>query len=185
MKVVLLGDSIRLIGYGKTVEEQLRKEGHEVFQPEDNCRFVKYLLRCLFDYREQIKDANVIHFNAGLWDVCTINDDEEVFTSIEEYKDNLRRVTKLLLKITPNVIFATTTPVRIEHPYNDNKVIDKYNVAAKEVMKELNVRINDLNSLLRNDINKYIREDDLIHLTDDGIKVCAEQVLESIHRIIG
>ena len=38
MKVTLLGDSIRLIGYGKEVEKLLGDE-FEVFQPEDNCRF--------------------------------------------------------------------------------------------------------------------------------------------------
>ena len=41
-KVTLLGDSIRMIGYGKTVAEALNKDGIEVFQPEENCRFSKY-----------------------------------------------------------------------------------------------------------------------------------------------
>ena len=45
-KVVLLGDSIRLIGYGKKVEEMLRPE-YEVWQPEDNCRFAKYGLNTI------------------------------------------------------------------------------------------------------------------------------------------
>jgi hypothetical protein len=44
MKVVLFGDSIRLIGYGKKVEEELIALGHEVFQPDDNCRFCNTLL---------------------------------------------------------------------------------------------------------------------------------------------
>ena len=37
MKIVLFGDSQRqqYSGYGKHVEEVLKKEGHEVFQPED------------------------------------------------------------------------------------------------------------------------------------------------------
>ena len=38
-KVVLLGDSIRLIGYGKKVPEMLG-DNYTVFQSEDNCRFV-------------------------------------------------------------------------------------------------------------------------------------------------
>ena len=48
-KVTLLGDSIRQIGYGTRVPELLG-EDYEVFQPEENCRFVKYTLRMLFDY---------------------------------------------------------------------------------------------------------------------------------------
>lgn len=49
MKVTLLGDSIRQIGYGTKVPELLGNS-FEVFQPNDNCRFIKYILRGLFDW---------------------------------------------------------------------------------------------------------------------------------------
>ena len=52
-KVVLLGDSIRLIGYGTKVPEMLGDD-YQVWQSEDNCRFAKYTLRCLFDWRDDI-----------------------------------------------------------------------------------------------------------------------------------
>ena len=184
MKIVLFGDSIRLIGYGAKVEEELRKLGHEVFQPEDNCRFLKYTLRMIFDYKEQIKDADIIHFNVGHWDLCNINDDGENFSTLEEYELNLRRIVKQFLKITPKVIFATTTPVRNTNPYNSNKDVELYNKKAVEVMKEFNVKINDLHALLKNDIDKYIREDDMIHLTEEGIEICAKQVLKTIKEIM-
>ena len=76
IKVALLGDSIRLWGYGTKVPEMLGEE-YEVFQPEDNCRFVKYTLRMIFDLHEQIKDADVIHFNCGHWDVTDLFGDEQ------------------------------------------------------------------------------------------------------------
>ena len=56
---MLLGDSIRLIGYGQKVEEML-KDRFEIWQPEDNCRFAKYTLRMLFDFRQDIENADVI-----------------------------------------------------------------------------------------------------------------------------
>lgn len=59
-KITLLGDSIRQIGYGTKVPEMLG-EGYEVFQPEDNCRFVKYTLRLIFDLKKIIEGSDVIH----------------------------------------------------------------------------------------------------------------------------
>ena len=47
-------------------------------------------------------------------------------------------------------------------------------------MKELGIKINDLNSLFKNDIEKYIRSDDLIHLTEEGAELAAKQVADII-----
>ena len=174
-KVALLGDSIRLIGYGQKVPELLGKD-YEVFQPEDNCRFVKYTLRMLFDYKDNLKDCDIIHWNNGLWDVCRLYEDGETFSSEKEYADNMLRVADMLKKITPNVIFATTTPVRKENPYNRNEDIDRFNgLIVPELIKK-GITINDLNGILKPDIEKYIRADDYIHLTDAGIDVCSKQV---------
>ena len=65
MKITLLGDSIRLIGYGKVVPELLG-EGFEVFQPGDNGRFAKYTLRSIFDCRKAMEGSNIVHWNNGL-----------------------------------------------------------------------------------------------------------------------
>ena len=45
-KVTLLGDSIRMIGYGKTVAEALNKEGIEVFSPKKTADFQNILYVC-------------------------------------------------------------------------------------------------------------------------------------------
>lgn len=182
MKILLLGDSIRM-DYGAIPEAYFVSKGYSFYQPQDNCRFAKYFLRMLFDYKELFKDADVIHFNIGHWDLCQLFDDKETFSSIEEYRNNLIKIVNELKKITPKIIFATTTPVRANHPHNDNKIIDKFNEAACEVMKEHKVTINDLNSLVRKDINRYIC-DDLIHLTSEGKKKCGEQVIKFIEQAI-
>ena len=44
------------------------------------------------------------------------------------------------------------------------------------------VIINDLYRLVSSDIDEYIRKDDNIHLSDEGIKVCAEQVADIIRK---
>lgn len=179
-KVVLLGDSIRLIGYGKKVPEMLGDD-YTVFQSEDNCRFVKYTLRCLFDWREDIKDADIIHWNNGLWDVTNglFDDGGKPFTSEDEYVDNMLRVASELLKITPNVIFATTTPVHPEYPYNSNELIRHYNEVIVPKLQDMGIRINDLHSIVAANIPEYICEDQ-IHLSEAGAQACAEQVVKMI-----
>ena len=176
-KVVLLGDSIRLIGYGTKVSEMLG-EGYEVFQPEDNCRWAKYTERMLFDYKDDVKDADVIHWNNGHWDICNLFG-EGPFTPLDQYVEDMVRIAKKLLKITPNVIFATTTTVREECKYNDNSVTEVYNAEVVAKLKELGVYINDLNSITKGKEDEYICEDN-IHLSSAGIDACAKQVCEII-----
>ena len=77
-KVALLGDSIRQIGYGTKVPELLGKE-YEVFQPEENCRFVKFTIHMLFDYRDNIMDCDIIHWNNGLWNTAKIFGNDKIF----------------------------------------------------------------------------------------------------------
>ena len=180
-KVALLGDSIRLLGYGTKVPALLG-EKYEVYQPEENCRFVKYTLRLIFDHLDKLKDCDVIHWNNGLWDVARLFEDGELFTSEEEYLSNMLRVASLLKKITPHLIFATTTPVREENPHNFNADIDRFNAILVPKLKEMGFVINDLNALVKQDVKKYIREDDMIHLTDAGIDLCAKQVAAYIRK---
>ena len=178
-KVTLLGDSIRLIGYGTRVPELLGKD-YEVFQPEDNCRFVKYTLRMLFDLKTDIEGSDVIHWNNGLWDIPTgLFEDEEPFTDLEEYVKNMLRVAKELKKLGKRVIFATSTPVHPEYPYNKNEIIEQYNEAIVPKLKELGIEINDLYSLVSQDVYKYIGEDQ-IHLSAEGIELCSKQVASVI-----
>ena len=135
MKIALLGDSIRL-GYGKRVEEMLSPD-FEVFQPADNCRFAKYMLRMLFDYRDAMKDCRVVHFNVGHWDLCELFG-EGTFSTEEEYRDNVVRIARLLKSRHDAVIFATTTPVRDENVYNKNSTIEvtKNAIATTDVHLE-------------------------------------------------
>lgn len=173
IKVTLLGDSIRAIGYGKIVPELLGSD-FEVFQPEENCRFAKYTLRGIFDWKEQMEGTNIVHWNNGLWDICNLFGDG-AFSSEEEYISNILRIADILLNKYDKVIFATTTPVRPENRYDSNKLIERYNQIIVPKLREKGVIINDLHSLVSTDVYRYISQD-TIHLTEEGIKLCAEQV---------
>lgn len=178
-KVTLLGDSIRLVGYGLEVSKLLGDE-YKVFQPEDNCRFVKYTLRMLFEYKDQIDGSDIIHWNNGLWDTSTgLFGDSKSFTNKEEYVENMLRVANELKRLGKRIIFATTTPVHFEYPYNDNEVIKQYNAAIVPELQKMGIEINDLHSLVAQDIDKYISEDK-IHLSQEGIELCSKQVVKVI-----
>lgn len=179
-KLVLLGDSIRLIGYGARVAELLGDE-YETWQPEDNCRWADYTYRMLSDKAEEIKGADVIHWNNGHWDICDLFGDGS-FTSPERYAEALVRVAKRLLLITDKVIFATTTPVRPQLRYENVEMIKKYNEVAVKALSKLGIIINDLYTFVEPHTEEYIK-DDYIHLNDEGIEACAKRVAEVIREV--
>lgn len=176
MKVTLIGDSIRG-QYAPKVAEILKNE-FEVWYPNDNCRFAKYTLRGLFDWADAMKDSDIVHWNNGLWDICDLFDDGP-FSTEAEYAQNILRIFDILQKRHKKIIFATTTPVRFANQYNNNDRIKKYNNLIVPLLKEKGAIINDLNSLLVDDINRYICDDN-IHLSEEGIELCSKQVADYI-----
>ncbi len=181
-KVVLLGDSIRMMGYGPLVPEMLG-EGYEVWQPEDNCRFAAYTLRMLFDYRKSIEGADVIHWNNGLWDTCDLFGDG-AFTPVEIYAEQLRRIAGILKSYAPKVIFATTTVPHPDMCGHTWERIQAFNAAARAVLEPMGILINDLYPLVANEHYEELLLGDLIHLSDKGAQVVATQVAEAIRAAV-
>ena len=178
-KVILLGDSIRLIGYGARTAELLGSD-YTVWQPEDNCRFASYTLRMLFEYRDQLEGADVIHWNNGLWDVCDLFGDG-AFTPLEDYVRLIARIAAVLKTYAKTVIFATTTPPSPDMWGHDINRLRIYNEAAVATLTEMGVLVNDLFTPVAADIPTMIAEDHL-HLSDRGIEICAAQVADCIRK---
>ena len=180
--VALLGDSIRLLGYGNAVPALLG-DAFEVWQPETNGKFVSNLLRELFDYRAQIEAADVVHFNSGEWDICDLFGDGP-FTPEDVYLSQLLRIVDLLQSMGKTVIFATTTPVWDENTYNSNEVIRHYNALAVPRLREKGVLINDLYAVVAADTYANVC-DDTIHLSAQGVALCAESTAAAIRTAAG
>ena len=178
MKVTLLGDSIRMAGYGPLVPALLGSD-FEVYQPEDNCRFAKYTLRGLFDWEKQMAGSRIVHWNNGLWDFCDLFGDGP-FSTEDEYVSNMLRIADILLARHEKVIFATTTPVTDRNPHDKNPVIEHYNNLIVPLLEAKGIIINDLHAAVARDIDRYIRKDDNIHLTQAGAELCAGQVADTI-----
>ena len=179
-KLVLLGDSIRLIGYGTRLAEILKDE-YEVWQPEDNCRWADYTYRMLSDHADKIADADVIHWNNGHWDICDLFGDGS-FTSVENYVKAMTRVAKRLQTITDKIIFSTTTPVTPRLTYENNERIKIYNAAITPVLRDMGIIVNDLYSFVEPHIDEYFKDDN-IHLNELGSEECAKRLAEVIRGI--
>lgn len=150
--VFLMGDSIRM-GYDRYVRDALAGEA-AVYYPSENCRFAQYTLRNAHDWIEkecQPECVDVVHWNAGLWDVARLFGDESL-TPIGQYASLLERIVLRIRKVCPNAaqIFALSTPIveaRYEQPerfMRYNAEIEAYNRAARETMERLGVPVNDL-----------------------------------------
>ena len=199
-KVLLIGDSIRFgapsnpeygtsssPGYGVYVKEMLKGEA-EVYAPDENCRFAQYTLRYLYDWSKTLEceKIDIIHWNNGLWDLLRINGDEPL-TPIDVYELMLGRVHDMMRKIFPNakIIFALSTAVIEEWARPDfcrfNSDIEKYNEAAKRVMANKGVVVNDLYSISAG-FDKSLHSD-WVHFNEEGSKILARAVCEKIRSV--
>lgn len=180
-KVLLVGDSIR-IGYQEHVKEILEGKAEVVF-PEENGRFSKYTLWAINLWMNELGKPDIVHFNTGLWDLHHEYPMVEALSTCEEYLENLRRIVNELQRTGAKIIFATTTPIALDGVGRSNWEIDKYNEAAIELMKSLKIEINDLNSLIKQDLEGYICEDKL-HLNETGYRISAEKVAGVIEKYL-
>ena len=174
-RIFLIGDSIRM-GYCEHVKG-LMADCAEVIYPKVNCRSSQCILMSLFDWSKlcDTEKVKIVHFNCGHWDLCDLFGDG-TFSTEEEYVENIVRIARILKSFCDVVIFATTTPVLDANPYNKNSTICRFNEIAVEALKKEGVVINDLHALLADDKGKYILASDNIHLTSEGVEVCARAV---------
>ena len=190
-KIVLLGDSIRM-GYDKYVRDVLANEA-EVFYPKENCRFAAYILRCAHEWKRDGSwgdDVDLVHWNAGLWDVIELFGDEPL-TSLSYYGEAIARVDKRLRLLFPNaqMVFATSTNVNEEMRKNDfkqrhNAIIRQYNAEAIRALAHTDTAINDLYSLTASFPDAY-RSDATHFYTPQGTEAIGGQVAAVIADLLG
>lgn len=190
-KVLLLGDSIRM-GYDEIVQDLLKNEC-EVYFSKDNGRFTAYTLEQAIQMFISHGHFDVVHWNNGYWDMDIESPTGEPLIPPEDYMRFLRRIIRTLRAYDAQVIFATTTPVCEDGGATDtqtganlrfkNEWVQHYNAAAKIVMEEENVPVNDLYHLCLQG-QGYYKCPDGLHLTQEGYQKCAEQVCDHIRRYL-
>lgn len=192
-RVLLLGDSIRM-GYDDLIRDMLKDECEVVYE-EDNGRFSSYTLwqanQCFKTYGR----FDLVHWNNGYWDMNVEAPMTEAMHTVEEYVHFLGRIIHEIRRNGAKIVFATTTPVPekgtsldntgtgMEISY-DNNWVEQYNTAAKKLMEQEHVPVNDLYALMltRKD---YYKCSDGLHLTEEGYRLCAEQAVRLIRKELG
>lgn len=183
-RVLLLGDSIS-IAYTLAVRARLAGRAN-VHRPGENTGATEYALDRLEAWLGSGRWA-VIHFNFGLHDLKYLDAEGNYVTPDRgrqvapppEYEKNLRELVRRLQRTGARLVFATTTPIpagtqgRVEGgelPYND---------AARRVMREAGVALNDLHAFVRP------RQAELqlprnVHFSPAGSDALAARVADSI-----
>ena len=197
-RVLILGDSIS-IGYTGHVRDLL---GPDVFvvRPTregggaENCagtsHGVAHIDRWL---RISGGDFDVIHFNFGLHDLKRVDPESGANSNdpnsprqaeIQKYSEQLRFITAKIAETGACAIFATTTPVPGGgvRPHRDPADVVLYNDAARQVMLENGVSVNDLYALALPRLEELQRPVN-VHFTSEGSVELAAQVAASIRAL--
>jgi hypothetical protein len=178
-RVLLIGDSIS-IGY--TVPTRTLLEGvanvHRI--PENGgptSTGIKKIDAWLGDGK-----WDVIHFNWGLHDV-KLDKDGKHQVPLEAYEKNLVELLRKMKATKAKLIWASTTPVpegKLNPPRKNADVV-LFNVAARKIMEENSVVIDDLYEFAKPQLEK-IQLKENVHFTKDGSKVLAEEVTKHIKK---
>ena len=182
-KVLLLGDSIRM-SYQPHVA-RLLSDRAEVVGPADNCQYSLYTLSSLGGWITALGKPDIVHWNNGIHDSGHNPARSPIQIPIDVYRTNLESILDGLTALTPNVIWATITPVHPDRPFRDtewawrNEEIDQYNEVARTLIESRGVLINDLHTLVWNNVSEFLSEDQL-HLSESGQEVCARAVVDCV-----
>lgn len=198
-RVLIIGDSIS-VGYLLPVREMLQGKAN-VLRPAANCGSTKTALGSYgLERWLGAKPWDVIHFNFGLHDLsyrfadgkdknaaaeyASPENGAKPNVPLQEYEENLRKIVARLKQTGARLIFATTTPVpdsEAEKYVKDSEA--PYNEIARQVMTEEGVTINDLHSLAAARLAE-LQIPRNVHFTNTGSKALAEQVAESIGKVL-
>ncbi len=190
-RVILIGDSIRM-GYEATVRAELSKEAF-VWAPPENCQHTVHVMLNFWKWVIS-QQPDVLHMNAGLWDMRrVIRDEEGNIVPLETYRTNVDRlITAARQHTKARIIWATCTPcdqAGLDRAHmlqglagRSTADIARYNEAAIEVARHHKVALNDLHQLVVDAGPASLQEADGVHFTPAGYELLGRAVAETIRR---
>lgn len=187
MKVVLIGDSIRM-GYQPFVQKKCKNM--DVWGPAENCR---HSLWALDHFHTWVSDQkpDIVHVNFGIHDAVPQDDGVHQILP-DQYKLCLQRFIARVKQLKDTrMIWATTTPLykpdedipMADWPVWKEAKISEYNAAARDIAEGEGLPVNDLHDvILRNDYTKCLIPDGC-HMTEYGNEVLSDAVVEAIRKL--
>ena len=179
-RVLLIGDSIS-IGYTLPTRALLAGKAN-VHRPPVNCGNTT---TCLRDIDTWLGDGqwDVIHFNFGIHDIKCPKRDGVNQTAIGRYEENLGTIVARLKKTGAALIWCSTTQSPEAVCGAPARDFVTYNAAARKVMEESDVRVNDLYAFSLPRLAE-IQIPVNSHFHAEGSKVLAGQVAEAIRQAL-
>lgn len=177
-RVLLIGDSIS-IGYTLPTRTLLAGKAN-VHRIPQNGSSTGYGLSQLDKWLGGGR-WDVIHFNFGLHD-AKLPPEGVRHAPLDVYEKNLRELVARMKATGAKLIWATTTPVPKGGNLAPNRrfgSLEQYNRIAEKVMRESDVRINDLNAAIKPHLANVGRSND-VHFSEAGYKILAKYVATAI-----
>jgi len=175
-RVLLIGDSIS-IGYTVPVRKALAGKANVHRIPANGGPTTNGLAH--IDQWLGRGHWDVIHFNWGLHDMKLIDGKQQV--PLDEYQQNLQELIERLKKTHARLIWCSSTPVSAgtQGPVRYNEDVIAYNAAAKKVMQQNGIAIDDLYAFALPQLKK-IQLPVNVHFTAKGYQTLAGRVAAAI-----
>jgi len=141
----------------------------------------------LKNMEDWLGDGNwaVIHFNFGLHDIVVMPSGQHQ-VPIEDYGRNLRQLLQQLRATNAKLIWAATTPVPAGSSNRHEEDVLVYNAAAKKIMDENRIPIDDLHAFVDARPDKATMQWPAnVHFRAEGSAVLAEEVTRHILVALG
>lgn len=183
MKVVLIGDSIRM-GYQPFVARKL--EGKvDVWGPAANCRHSLWALDHFGPWVAE-QEPDLVHVNFGIHDAVVMADGGFQVCP-QQYRMCLQRFIDRVADLDgTTMIWASTTPrfgptegvAMADWP--KMLEIDTYNAIALELVTKAGLAVDDLHqTILDNDFSKCLSADGC-HMTEQGNEALSDAVVQAV-----
>lgn len=192
-KILIIGDSIS-IGYAPFVKSYFSGKA----LVSHNTGNAQHTGTGLLNITTWLGDENwdIIQFNWGLWDLCYRHPESKEYGNrdkingkpeftIDEYTSNLDTLVSIIKKKSnAKLIFVTTTYVPKNEPGRYKSDAEKYNDAAKAVMKKHNIRVNDIYNESLDIHNKYGKGPKDVHYSEEGYEKLSELIIKFLETVI-